>query len=72
VCAKFKFKTACKKRPTPRAPDKCGRGPHFRDSAPNGGFGVWWFCPPNPALAGNASRWAASPQFSRVDGQGII
>jgi tetratricopeptide (TPR) repeat protein len=31
----------------------CGEG------GPNGGFGVWWFLPPNPALAGNACRWAA-------------
>ena len=31
----------------------------FREAAPNGGFGVWWLCPPNPALAGNACRWAA-------------
>jgi hypothetical protein len=30
----------------------------FREAAPRGGFGVWWFFPPNPALAGNASRWA--------------
>jgi len=30
----------------------------FREAAPNGGFGVWWFCPPSPALAGNACRWA--------------
>jgi hypothetical protein len=30
----------------------------FGDSGPNGGFGVWWLYPPNPALAGNASRWA--------------
>jgi hypothetical protein len=30
----------------------------FRVAAPNGGFGVWWFCPPIPALAGNACRWA--------------
>jgi len=26
----------------------------FGEAAPNGGFGVWWLCPPNPALAGNA------------------
>ena len=25
-------------------------------AVPNGGFGVWWFFPPHPALAGNASR----------------
>ncbi|MCJ7734216.1 MAG: hypothetical protein MUP11_06685, partial [Anaerolineales bacterium] len=30
--------------------------PHFRDSAPNSGFGVWWLFPPSPALAGNANR----------------
>jgi hypothetical protein len=30
----------------------------FSEAAPRGGFGVWWLCPPNPALAGNASRWA--------------
>jgi len=35
-----------------------GRWPHFQISGPNGGFGVWWFFPPSPALAGNASRWA--------------
>jgi len=33
-----------------------GIRPHFRDSAPNGGFGVWWLFPPNPALAGNTCR----------------
>jgi len=38
--------------------DKCGLCPHFWGFSPNGGFGVWWFFPPNPALAGNASRWA--------------
>jgi len=27
--------------------------------APKGGFGIRWFFPPIPALAGNASRWAA-------------
>jgi len=32
--------------------------PAFREAAPNGGFGVWWLSPPNPALAGNACRWA--------------
>jgi hypothetical protein len=37
-----------------------GVPPHFRDSGPNGGFGVWWLCPPIPALAGNACRWALS------------
>jgi len=36
-----------------------GIRPHFRDSGPNGGFGVWWLLPPNPALAGNACRWVA-------------
>jgi len=36
-----------------------GVRPRFRGSGPNGGFGVWWLCPPGPALAGNASRWAA-------------
>jgi len=35
-----------------------GIRPHFWDSAPNGGFGVWWFFPLSPALAGNACRWA--------------
>jgi hypothetical protein len=35
-----------------------GVRPHLRDSGPNGGFGVWWLYPPNPALAGNACRWA--------------
>jgi len=35
-----------------------GRWPHFRGRGPNGGFGIWWFFPPNPALAGNACRWA--------------
>ena len=29
--------------------------PHFRGVCSEGGFGVWWFYPPNPALAGNAS-----------------
>jgi len=33
----------------------------FGLAAPNGGFGVWWFFPPTPALAGNACRWAAMP-----------
>jgi len=32
----------------------------FREGGTNGGFGIWWFCPPNPALAGNACRWPAS------------
>jgi hypothetical protein len=32
----------------------------FGTPAPNGGFGVWWLFPPNPALAGNACRWALS------------
>ena len=31
----------------------------FGVSAPTGGFGVWWLCPPNPALASNACRWVA-------------
>ena len=39
-----------------------GIRPHFRDSGPNGGFGIWWLFPPNPALAGNACRWAAPNQ----------
>jgi hypothetical protein len=39
-----------------------GIRPHFRDSGPNGGFGVWWLLPPNPAAAGNACRWAAPNQ----------
>jgi len=30
----------------------------FGEGGPNGGFGVWWLCPPHPALAGNACRWA--------------
>jgi hypothetical protein len=30
----------------------------FREAAPIGGFGVWWLCPPHPALAGTACRWA--------------
>jgi hypothetical protein len=44
-----------------------GFRPHFRDSGPNGGFGVWQLFPPNPALAGNASRWAvpSSHKFQR-------
>ena len=33
-----------------------GLRPHFRGFGPDGGFCVWWFFPPNPALAGNASR----------------
>jgi hypothetical protein len=33
-----------------------GHYPHFRGVCLNGGFGVWWLFPPNPALAGNASR----------------
>jgi hypothetical protein len=42
-----------------------GIRPHFRGFSPNGGFGVWWLCPPHPALAGNASRWArpCKPEF---------
>jgi hypothetical protein len=35
----------------------------FGDSGPNGGFGVWRFFPPNPALAGNACRWAVICDF---------
>jgi hypothetical protein len=34
----------------------------FGETAPNGEFGAWWFFPPNPALAGNANRWAAPKQ----------
>jgi hypothetical protein len=30
--------------------------PHFRGSGPIGGFGVWRFHPPNPALTANACR----------------
>jgi len=33
-----------------------GFRPHFQGFGHNGGFGIWWFFPPNPALAGNASR----------------
>jgi len=34
---------------------------------PKGGFGVWGFCPPNPALAGNACRWAlALKKFTEI------
>jgi len=44
--------------------DKCGLCPHFWGFSPNGGFGVWWFFPPNPALAGNASRWASRIIFN--------
>jgi len=29
----------------------------FGEAAQRGRFGIWWFCPLNPALAGNASRW---------------
>jgi len=29
----------------------------FGEAAPNDGFGVWWFCPLNPALTGNACHW---------------
>jgi len=42
----------------------------FREAAPKGGFGVWWLCPPIPALAGNACRWAVVLQnfiFSTKD-----
>jgi len=40
-----------------RVPDKRGALPALAGkAAPNGGFGVWWFCPPIPALAGNANR----------------
>ena len=38
----------------------------FGEAAQNGGFGAWWFCPPIPALAGNASRWAAERVKSEV------
>ena len=31
----------------------------FEEAAPRGRFGIWRLCPPNPALAGNACRWAA-------------
>ena len=34
-------------------------GRTFKESAPIFGFGVWWFCPPNTALTGNASRYVA-------------
>jgi hypothetical protein len=44
-----------------------GRCPHFRDSGPNGGFGVWWLCLPSPALAGNAYRSAL-----RLEGKNFI
>jgi len=40
--------------------------PHFRGFCLNGGFGVWWFFPPNPTLAGNASRWAAAPPIQLI------
>lgn len=46
-----------RRHPLTLPPDKCGHCPHFRDSAPNGGFGVWWLCLPNPVLAANASRY---------------
>jgi hypothetical protein len=39
-----------------------GRWPHFWDSGPNGGFGICWFSPPSPALAGNACRWAVDAE----------
>jgi hypothetical protein len=39
---------------------RAGIRPHLRDSGPNGGFGVWWLCPPIPALAGNASPLGAN------------
>jgi hypothetical protein len=71
-------KPSCKICPTPRAPDpvKASRQKHaglsgqavrafshtFGDSGPNGGFGVWRLCPPNPALAGNADHSADSWQ----------
>ena len=32
--------------------DKCGHSPTLSGFGPNGGFGVWWLCPPIPALAG--------------------
>jgi hypothetical protein len=37
------------KRPTPRTGQVRAFAHTFREAAPNGGFGVWWFCPPNPA-----------------------
>jgi hypothetical protein len=40
-----------------------GFRPHFWVSGPNGGFGIWWFFPPNPALAGNACRWAVHQEY---------
>ena len=38
----------------------------FGVAAPRGGFGVWWLRSPSPALAGNASRWAAGRVKSEV------
>jgi hypothetical protein len=36
----------------------------FGETAPNGGFGFWRLCPPNPALAGNACSLGAHPHYS--------
>jgi len=38
----------------------------FGEGGPNGGFGVWWLCPPIPALAGNACRWHAPRKAKRI------
>jgi hypothetical protein len=40
----------------------------FSEAAPNGGFGVWRLCPPNPALAGNACRWCAKRSLAFLAG----
>jgi len=42
-----------------RALDKCGRCPHFRGFSPKRRIRRFGFFPPHPALASNASRWAA-------------
>jgi len=48
-----------KKRPNTACTGQVRAFAHtFEEAAPKGGFGVWWFCPPTPALAGNACRWA--------------
>jgi len=55
--AKPKFKTVLQNLPNTACIGQVRAFAHtFREAAPNGGFGVWWLCPPNPALAGNACR----------------
>jgi putative redox protein len=44
-----------------------GLCPHFRGVCSEGGFGVWWFFLPIPALAANACRSAAIQSIERQE-----